>query len=32
MWSGLPGQDRSVGWVTWRSADVVVAADTVTRE
>lgn len=32
MWSGLPGQKRSVGWVTSRSVHVVIAADTVTRE
>lgn len=32
MWSGLPGQNRSVGWVTLRSVDVVVGADTVTRK
>lgn len=32
MWSGLPGQNRSVGWVTSSSVDVVIAADTVTRE
>ncbi len=32
MWSGLPCQNRSVVWVTSRSVDVVIAADTVTRE
>lgn len=32
MWSSLPGQNRSVGWVTSRSDDVVIVADTVTRE
>lgn len=32
MWSALPGQDVSVGWVTSRSVRVVIAADTVSRE
>lgn len=32
MWSGFLGQNRSVGWVTSRSVNVVIAADTVTRQ
>lgn len=32
MWSGFLGQNRSVGCVTSRSVDVVMAADTVTRQ
>lgn len=30
--AGFLGQHRSVGWVTLRSVDVVIAADTVTRQ